>query len=74
MWLGLIKAASSLLSIVSSWLGLAKTNQDEKAGVAMQVAADNTAASKAQTAEAQAEAQAPKSQSDLAARAENGTF
>lgn len=55
-------------------LGLLKTNQDQKAGVALQTAADASASNRVLTAEAQAEVDAPKTDSAVEARLRDGTF
>lgn len=67
-------AILAFLSAVGKALGLLQTNADKKAGVALQSAADNEAASKTQGAIAQAEAAAPKTDDQVEQRARDGSF
>lgn len=74
MWTSILGIVSGLISGVGKLLGLIKTNQDQRAGIAMQTSADDQAALKAETSIAQAEAQAPKTDSGIDERLKDGTF
>lgn len=72
--MGWIAILTSGLKALANLLGLLKTNQDQKAGVAIQTAADATVANKTLTAEAQAAVAAPHSDAAVDKRLSDGAF
>ena len=71
---GWLSAISAFLTVLGKALGLIQTNEDKKAGVALQTGADNEAASKAQGAIAQAEVDAPRTDEAVEQRLRDDKF
>lgn len=71
---GWLSAISAFLTVVGKALGLIQTNEDKKAGIAMQSAVDNQAAAKTQQAIAQAEVDAPRTDEAVEQRLRDDKF